>query len=264
MAKGITAKLGWIYPSEGQETWYQIFQTLIGQQDADVYSALEDPNLWLRGGGIISLDAGADELTWTEDMEILAMLTGGIITITADTLTGFEDGKIAYVEVARPVVGSRELTLQVADTIGDNRNNLFIAVRRGDTVYMRNQVNRASVALVDTFGALKTVTSSAASGGGTVTGSIAVGVAQAGMWRVKVVANGNTVDSTVKFFSDQGMTDQIYEAANQDCYTSPYEDRNPPWFGTLTDGLLYYEITNDGANSSTYDIELAGMGEMAG
>jgi hypothetical protein len=258
-----TSKLGWIYPTEGQKAWYDIYGALITQQDADTYAAYEDPNLILRGGGNIILNESTDELSWDEDLEILSMLTGGVVTISAGVLSDFEDGKIAYVEVSRPVTGNRTLTLSVGDTIGSNRNNVFVAFRRGGMVYMRSSANQDALAVVDRWDSKKVVTSSVLSGGGTVSGSVPTGVVLGSMWRLRVTALGNTVDSTIQFFSDAGMTNELYIASNKDCYTSPFDDGASWFLGNLTNGLLYYKITNDGLNDSVYDVEFVGIGEMA-
>lgn len=115
----------------------------------------------------------------------------------------------------------------------------------------------------DTRGAAE-VTASAAAGGGTVDGSIDLGVGIGIMAGLQVTANGNTVNSDIKFFSDAALTNRIYLAAGKDCFTSPHEDRTS-WgmfsFGNdLEDRKLYYKITNNGANPSTYDIEVVGTG----
>jgi len=258
-----TSKMGFIYPLEGQVNWYVVFQALINGIDSDVYASLEDPHLLLNGGGMITLDEVADELSWSDDLEILSTLTGGSITITAGTLTGFADGKVAYVEVSRPVSGSRILTLGVADTLTGNRNRVFIALRRGTTVLMRNSANRSKVGSIDYWGSETFTTGSIADSGGSESGIIPVGVNKGSIWNVKVTALGNTTDSTICFYSDSGHTNEIYSAANQDCYTSPYEDGTSWFVGVLVGGNLYYEVTNDGANASVYQIELVGIGDMS-
>lgn len=259
-----TSIWGWKYPTEGQKNWYSIFQTRMNQQDFDVWAAYENPNLVLRGGGTISLDTGSDELTWDEDFEILSMLSGGIITIEAATLTGFTDGKIACIEISRPVSGGVVATLEVANVLTTETSKLFVAVRRGNAVYFRNQATRDAVTFVNKTGAKKITSSVVSDSGGTVSGSIQVGAVEGSMWFLKATALGNTVDSSIEFFSDVGETDRLYEAPNKDMYSASYEDRTTWYIGPLTNGLLYYKLTNDGANSSAYEIELSGIGRMEG
>lgn len=256
-----TSKLGWVYPTEGQTSWYAVFQALLNSQDADVYVSLEDPNLFLNGGGMITLDESGNILSWSEDLELLSTLTGGSVVIPAGTLSGFSDGKIAYVEVSRPVSGAMELSLGVADTLTGNRNRVFIALRRGSKVFVRNSANRSDVGTIDYLDANGFISGSVGASGGSESGVIPVGVNKGSIWKVRITALGNTVDSTIRFYSDSGHSNEVYSAANQDCYTSPYEDAVSWFVGVLTGGNLYYEITNDGANSSSYKIELVGIGD---
>lgn len=107
-------------------------------------------------------------------------------------------------------------------------------------------------------------TSSAAAGGGTTSGSIDLGVGLGIMAGLRVTAAGNTVNSDIEFFSDAAMTHRIYLAAGKDCFTSPHEDRSSWGMFYFNEDLenreLHYKITNNGANPSTYDIEVVGTG----
>ena len=257
-----SSKLGWIYPADMQRDWMDIWEALINQQETDVYSALEDPNLYLRGGGEISLDTGTNILSWDESMEILSCLTGGVVTIAAGSLASFLDGKIAYVQVTRPMTGNSILTLQVADYIGNDRNKIFVAMRRGSVVYMRNNVNRIAMAEIDKWGAKKITTAVCGAGGANINGSFKTGVEKGSVWRLQVTALGNTVDSTIQFFSDAGLTNELYIASNKDCYSTPWYDATS-WYMETNGGLLYYKITNDGANISAYEIEMSGIGMVS-
>jgi hypothetical protein len=82
-----------------------------------------------------------------------------------------------------------------------------------------------------------------------------------------VKANGNTVDSDIQFFADAAKTDQIYLAQDLDCFTVPYHVDAEAWatFSPTNDlgsDKVYYTITNNGANASTYEIVLVGFGEV--
>lgn len=121
-----------------------------------------------------------------------------------------------------------------------------------------------SVTTVDKRGGSKTVTSSASSGGGTATGSISMGIDSGVNVYLKVTANGNTTDSDIEFWRDSGKTDQVYQTLGVDAFTSAFAD-GTPWSLVTASNLesqsLYYTITNNGANASTYDIELLAHGE---
>ena len=258
-----TSRMGYIYEPQGEPTWFQTFVAFMNQLDADEYASFEDPLLMLTGGGMITLDTGTDELTWTEDFTLMSMLTGGLITIEPGTLAGFEAGKIAYIDVSRPMTGSQIKTMAVTDSIRDNRNYVFIAIRRGNSVYFRNHSDRQAFSGFDYRGASKVTTGSAASGGGTTTGSINLGILKGSMWQLTVTALGNTVNSDIEFFADSGLTEQLYSQTGKDCYTSPFVDGSSWFVGDLTNGLIYYRITNNGANASVYELEPVGFGEMS-
>lgn len=257
-----TGRMGFIYSGENEEHWWDIWVAMMDQFDVSIYSAIENPNLFLTGGGEITLNTSTHVLTWTEDFELLNVLTGGVATIAAGSLSGFVDGKIAYIEVSRPLSGAVTKIFQLTDSLSADASKVFIAMRRGSSVYCRNHANRVGFGLVDKWDTKKIVTDSASSGGGTVVGSPIIGIDMGSMWRLRVNANGNTVDSTIQFFSDAGMTDELYLAANKDCYAAPYDDGGSWFVGMLTDGRIHYKITNDGANASTYDIEFVGIGRM--
>ena len=258
-----TDLLGVIYPSEGQDPFYEIFKAGQGQWDGYVYSAIENPNLFLRGGGSITLNAGSNEMTWTEDLQLINLLTGGVVTISADTLAGLEDGKLVYVAVSRPISGASTGELAIADTLPiSDLNKVFVAMRVGSALYMRNQVN-VSTDMFNIWDAAGVITGNAKQGGGLpATGSFSVNVERGAVFKMRVTAIGDTVDSDIKIFYDAGQTEQYYEALNKDCYTNPFVDNSPWGIGPLVDGTLYYEITNNGANDSTYKIEVFGIGKV--
>ncbi len=84
---------------------------------------------------------------------------------------------------------------------------------------------------------------------------------------LRVKANGDTVDSDVQFFADAAMADQIYLAQDLDCFTAPHHVDAESWaccsiVNDLEADKLYYRITNNGANASTYDIALLAVGEV--
>lgn len=121
--------------------------------------------------------------------------------------------------------------------------------------------------VVDLTGGALTTTVSAASGGGTATGHIHITITKGIVLGLRVKANGNTVSSNIEFFSDAANLKRIYLAQTRDCYTLPYHRDYTPWCvpqfdGALSNDELYYKITNNGANASTYDIEMMLMGEV--
>lgn len=121
-----------------------------------------------------------------------------------------------------------------------------------------------TVTTVDKRGGSAITTSSASSGGGTATGTISMGIDSGVNIYLKVTANGNTTDSDIEFFRDSAKLDQVYQSLGVDAFTSPFAD-GTPWSLVTASNLesqsLHYTITNNGANASTYDIELLAHGE---
>lgn len=133
-----------------------------------------------------------------------------------------------------------------------------------------NRVNGGggSVFLVDLIGGAIPDTASAnpaASVTGTIDLTLSIGVCMA----LRVRANGNTVDSSISFYTATAAPagDLVYQALNKDCYTAPYHVDATPWafpaFATdaLVGKLLHYVITNNGANASTYTVEMVLLGK---
>jgi hypothetical protein len=82
---------------------------------------------------------------------------------------------------------------------------------------------------------------------------------------LRVKANGNTVNSDIEFFADSARTDRIYWAQARNCYTAPHHVDRTAWAcfsftNELEDDFIYYQITNYGANASTYEIAFVGIG----
>jgi hypothetical protein len=82
---------------------------------------------------------------------------------------------------------------------------------------------------------------------------------------LSVAASGDTVDSDIEFFADAARTYRIYFAEGKDCWSDAHIDGTAwacfSFASDLEDKKLYYKITNNGANDSTYDIELLGLGK---
>lgn len=105
-------------------------------------------------------------------------------------------------------------------------------------------------------------TAEAASGGGSVSDDVLNFTDLGVVSRLHVVANSNTVNSTIRIFADAAHLVQLYEAVAVDCFTSPYEDLIP--FHIRDDDAttsFHYEVVNDGANNSTYTLTLQAVGE---
>jgi hypothetical protein len=98
-----TPRLGWEYPQEDAKSWWDTYESLLNQQETDVLAALEESTMYLTGGGTVTVDPDTDILSWSAGFSLISFANGGIITIDPGTLSGFVDGSVGYVDVARPL-----------------------------------------------------------------------------------------------------------------------------------------------------------------
>lgn len=142
----------------------------------------------------------------------------------------------------------------------------FVSMVNQQDADVQSLVDRTPYKFFSLTGSDKTVTQSAAISG-SVTGSIDVGISYGIMMGLRVKANSETLSSTIEFFADEAMSDRIYLASSKDCYTSGHIDRTAWGIFSFTNTVLensklYYKITNNGSNASTYDIEVVGHGKI--
>lgn len=221
----------------------------------------EEGAIIVGGGGGLVLTG--DVLTWAEAITVRSPRSGGTITIAAGAVGVMANEFVYVIPSVRPIITEAGALLAAAVVPDDG---VAVGARLGSVVLLRNE-RRQDFARTVANGT-EVTTGSAAPGGGTTTGSVFVGVARGQVHRLRVRANGNTVNTDVVFYADAGLTEVVHEALAQDCFTGgapPYYDHRDGWplTGWTTDlvaGLLYYEFTNNGANASTYVIELTGQG----
>lgn len=227
------------------------------------------------GGGVLTLEGGQASLPDS---------AGGGVVIRPGLPTG--DGLRAIVNITNnggaDTVAVLQLTSQGANGedirvfVGTRDPNGVVPGNPGD-LYLRHSgtsstlkinagvsdSNTVWVNLLAGQGVLDTrsaplATGSAASGGGTVDFTIVVGFATPLVEFLDVQANGNTVNSDVRFYRDAARTSLVYEALARDAFTTPFVDATP-WAGynragDLESNTLYGRITNNGANASTYSV----------
>jgi len=207
-------------------------------------------------------DPGSTTVRVYRDFETTASISATVASATA-----LGSGYIATVEFAATDTFEADETLivsiQTTNTPDDTGITLY-ATLSGVTSGSGGGGGTGSLTTVDKRGASKTTTSSASASGGTATGSINLGIDSGAAIYLKVTANGNTTNSNIEFWRDSGKTDQIYQATGKDAYTSAFADGTPWSLITASDlesQSIYYTITNNGSNASTYDIELLAHGE---
>jgi len=135
-----TRKLDIEYPAESQPEWYDVFVAMMNDLDSKLWLSIENGYLFLAGGGTVSFEIATSTLTWTEDFEVHSSLSGGKVVIPAGSLAGISDGDVIYVEISRPLTGVQDRVLASSGSIGSNLNRVFIGLRRGDDIVLRNQL----------------------------------------------------------------------------------------------------------------------------
>jgi hypothetical protein len=132
--------MGYSYPSEYQDPWYEIFANFVNAIDTSIYALREDNHLVVTGGGTFSLTIATDMFEWSEDIVIVNLLNGATRTISASgiVITG---GDVVYVELSRPITGVKTLTAAKATSVGSDQNKFWIGFRKANNVYLRtNQI----------------------------------------------------------------------------------------------------------------------------
>jgi hypothetical protein len=143
----ITGKCRWTYPEKYSVEWYEVFGSLLTEQDEAVYAAREDRNLLIMAECEFSFVSGTGEVSWDASIDILGPTTGKVGTIGADTAV-LLDGEMLVVPLVRSpqddLLLSVEVVERVTDSVGgiplDQDSVLVLAIRRGASVFFRNGI----------------------------------------------------------------------------------------------------------------------------
>jgi hypothetical protein len=219
------------------------------------------PYTAVNGEGILANTSGGG---WT--LTLPASPTIGDTVGISDSRGTFDTNNLTIARNGSLIQGVDE------DLVCDLQDSSFVLIYSGATTGWKidTYISQASgvvlTRFIDLTGDSKHTTGTATSGGGTTSSHFHVTISNGIVCGLRVRAIGNTTLSNIEFFSDSGLTRRIYYAVNKDCYTSPYHaDYNswciPQFNGPLVDNALYYTITNNGSNDSTYEIEMTLIGE---
>lgn len=139
-------RTGLTYPSRGQPRWFDVFERFLNGLDAILYSHREDRNIVLVGGGTVSWDATASELTFTDDISLWSPIKGWMMTIdqaTYSPIASIGNGTVVYVEIVRAPGQAISLVPRVSTVVPDGNNAILLAYRSGTDLYLRNGVGFA-------------------------------------------------------------------------------------------------------------------------
>ena len=128
--------LQWPFPSYRDKSWYGLFEEMITGISTDLFSAIEDANLVIYGGGAIVLNPATNEVSWSEDIGVFSMISWGKATVPAGSITGVTDGKVLCFSISRPINTITSATMTVVDSMDSLRTKTFFAKRIGDNLMM--------------------------------------------------------------------------------------------------------------------------------
>lgn len=134
-----TPKMGWIYPAEGQEPFFDIIERFFLNIDTSAHAHREDRNIIVTGGGVVAWDASTGNLSWTEDIEIWSPIKGYMQKIlVASSPVSLSAGQAFFVQLTRNPGAAIILTVQKGNVLPANDNSYMLALRSGTTCYLRN------------------------------------------------------------------------------------------------------------------------------
>jgi len=138
------ARMGWTFPSEGDDPWFNGLKQFFQQLDAAGFAYSENTNVIPMSGGIFSFVASTNQLTWGTAIELSSFTSGFTASITAGSLT-ITDGQVLYVDMPRGLTQNTTITLNTAAKLAASSGKLLhdkiaIGIRRGTRIIFRNGV----------------------------------------------------------------------------------------------------------------------------
>ena len=130
-------RMKWPFPAENQDPWYDAFRDMVGQMDASGYSAREDRQLIMAGGGLWSFDGAGDLLSWDDTLEVVSPIAGFRMEVAAGSVD-MEDGDVLYIDLTRAPSTNVTTSAVSASQVPSSDTAYVIAVRRGASVYFRH------------------------------------------------------------------------------------------------------------------------------
>lgn len=130
----------WPYPSDGQDPWYDAFESMVRAQDSTGYASYEDRNTFLTGGGEFTFDAATGELSWQTPIKIALPSTGTIQYAATPLSVTLQNGQFGYVRLNRGSTAADQLPILTAFSLPPiNQDEMFVLfLRIGSIVYFRS------------------------------------------------------------------------------------------------------------------------------
>lgn len=136
----ISSRMTFPYPTENQDPFYEEFTGMVEAIDASVYASREDRHLVVTGGGLITFTvspSGEGTLTWAQDIQVLAAITGHQWSITAGSIT-LANNHVAYINLPRAPVQSVRTTMLAQSQVANTDAGLLIGLHTNSIFYFRN------------------------------------------------------------------------------------------------------------------------------
>lgn len=136
-----TPILKWPLPNYQDRAWYSVWESMMDEMDADIFVGIEDSYCVLYGGGTVSLNASENTVSWTDNLDFYSVLFPGRVRIVPGGLSNVMDKYFLVIPVSRPMTSITTGVLSAVESLGNTRNQAFVAQRRGDSLIMRPRYN---------------------------------------------------------------------------------------------------------------------------
>ena len=130
-------RMGWPYPDENTDPWFDAFVSMVNAMDTSVYGEREDINLIITGGGNVSFNSSTGVLAWSATINLTSAVTGFLWQLPPGSVT-LANGQYAYVSLIRAPTSNVTLSMNVGSQIPSGNNGLAICILSNGVVNFRN------------------------------------------------------------------------------------------------------------------------------
>lgn len=134
-----TPRMGWPYPNENQDPFWEAFVAFVEAQDASVFALREDRDLFLMKGGTVTFNATTGLVTWSAAMEMNSAVTGFKWSLPAGQVN-LNDGDYIWVTLTHNPITNLNVSFSSGPLLpgADPDNPIVLGLRNGDRVYWRD------------------------------------------------------------------------------------------------------------------------------
>ena len=138
----LTSRIKIPYPSINKDNWYSDFKNMVESFDSVLFSAREDRNLIITGGGTVSFNIALDvgTLTWSANIEIFCPSTGFYGVVAPGSLL-LDNSELFYVHLVRAPLSNATVTFITANDLSTSSqpdNAYLLGFRKDTLVYFRD------------------------------------------------------------------------------------------------------------------------------